>query len=82
MDFIDQKVINPRRGRKREDNGSTVGDHPRETSIGMLTSLKWGRVTCPSRWTLKWGGSPSGGPCLIRGPKSRPPWGSCHGSLS
>jgi hypothetical protein len=49
MGFFDQEVINPRKRVETKVGENTKGVHLVETSTKMLTSLKWGRVTCPSR---------------------------------
>jgi hypothetical protein len=47
MGFFDPKIINPtKKGVKRKIGEITEGNHPEETSMRTLTSLKWGRVTC------------------------------------
>jgi hypothetical protein len=64
MGFVDRKIANPKRGRKRQVGESVEGNHHGKMSMKMLTSLKWGIMSCLSRWTFKCGGSLSQCPNL------------------
>jgi hypothetical protein len=59
MGSFDREVANPTKGVERKVGENIKSKHLRKTSMKTLTFLKWGKMTCPSRWTLKCGGSPS-----------------------
>jgi hypothetical protein len=59
MGSFDQEITNPTKGVQKKVGENIKGEHFKEISMRTLTSLKWGRMTCPFRRTFKCGGSPS-----------------------
>ncbi len=59
MGLFNQEIANPTKGLKEKSWQKCWGGHLAITSMRTLTSPKWRRVTCPSKWTLKCGDLPS-----------------------
>jgi hypothetical protein len=60
--FFNWEVVNPtKKGVERKIDENATGDHLEKTPMMIVTSLKWGKVTCLFKWTfeceglLSWG---------------------------